>query len=240
MFNNRGVINKAVHSHNLMADGAIVNNALEIFNLLKRIQKSKQLIELSFESLPQYCLTSLLEVNHDTKTLMFDEPNLPVSTQLTNNKPMGKFTLKLSHLPIVFKTEIISNSNELHTSFPEEIYYPQNRNYYRFNTEYIKDTTATVFVSSTTRLPCELLNISLEGVCLRLPYSYAKLFQVNKMIDDIYIELPNESGFSISAKVQNARIVDNYSNIALGLQIQQRKPKIEKVIQQFIFKTENI
>lgn len=128
----------------------------------------------------------------------------------------------------------------MHTYFPDEIYYPQNRNYYRFSIEYIKDIRATVFLSSTTRLPCELLNISLDGICLRFPYSYAKLFQVNQLIDDIYIELPNQNGFSISAKVQNARTVKNYSNIAVGLQIQQQKPNIEKVIQQFIFRTENV
>ena len=59
------------------------------------------------------------------------------------------------------------------------------------------------------------------------------------LIDDIYIELPNQSGFSISAKIQNTRTVKNYSNIAVGLQIQQQKSNIEKVIQQFIFRTEN-
>ncbi len=221
-------------------NSALVNNALEIFNLLKNIQKSKQLISLSFASLPQYCLTSLLEVHHDTKILIFDEPNPQPSSRLTKTKEKAKFTLKLDQLPIVFETKIISNNNELQTNFPNEIYYPQNRSYYRFNTEYINDIRTTVFFSSTTQLPCELLNISLDGICLRFPYSYAKLFQVNQLIDDIYIELPNQNGFSISAKVQNARTVKNYSNIDVGLQIQQQKPNIEKVIQQFIFRTENV
>jgi len=224
----------------LNINSALVKNTLEIFNLLKNIKKSKQLISLSFASLPQYCLTSLLEVHHDTKTLIFDEPNPKLSSKLTDTKTKAKFTLKLEQLPIIFEANIISNNNELHTNFPNEIYYPQNRSYYRFSTEYIKDIRATVFLSSTTRLSCEVLNISLEGICLRFPYSYAKLFQVNKLIDDIYIELPNQSGFSISAKVQNARTVKNYSNIAVGLQIQQQKPNIEKVIQQFIFRTENV
>ena len=190
--------------------------------------------------MPQYCLTSLLEVHHDTKILIFDEPNPQPSSKLTNTKSKAKFTLKLARLPIVFETKIISNNIELKTNFPNEIYYPQNRSYYRFSTEYINDIKTTVFLSSTTRLPCELLNISLNGICLRLPYSYAKLFQINQLIDDIYIELPNQSGFSISAKVQNARTVKNYSNIAVGLRIHQQKPSIEKVIQQFIFQTENV
>ncbi|MCK4864733.1 MAG: flagellar brake protein [Gammaproteobacteria bacterium] len=224
----------------LNINSVLVNNALEIFNLLKNIQKSKQLISLSFSSLPQYCLTSLLEVHHDTKTLIFDEPNPLPSSKLTDSKAKAKFTLKLDQLPIIFEANIILNNNELHTNFPNEIYYPQNRNHYRFSTEYIKDIRATVFLSSTTRLPCELLNISLDGICLRFSYSYAKLFQVNQLVDDIYIELPNQNGFSISAKVQNARTVKNYSNIAVGLQIQQQKPGIEKVIQQFIFQTEKV
>lgn len=217
-----------------------VNNTLEIFNLLKKIQKSNQLIALSFESLPQYCLTSLLEVSHDSKTLIFDEPNPQPSSKLTNKKNKAKFSLKLDHLPIIFETKITKNNNELHTDFPKEIYYPQNRNYYRFSTKYIKDINATVFLSSTTRLPCELLNISLNGICLRFPFSYAKLFQVNKLIDDIYVELPDQSRFSLSAKVQNTRIVRNYSYIEIGLEIQQQKQSVEKVIQQFIFQTENI
>jgi len=198
----------------LNINSALVNNALEIFNLLKNIQKSKQLISLSFVSLPQYCLTSLLEVHHDTKSLIFDEPNPRPSSKLTDTKTKAKFTLKLDQLPIIFEANIILNNNELHTNFPNYIYYPQNRSYYRFSTEYIKNIRATVFLSSTTRLPCEVLNISLDGICLRFSYSYAKLFQVNQLIDDIYIELSNQSGFSISG--------------------------IEKVIQQFIFQTENV
>ncbi len=224
----------------MLNNSALVNNALEIFNLLKNIEKSKQLISLSFESLPQYCLTSLLEVHHDTKILIFDEPNPQPSSKLTDTKAKAKFTLKLAQLSIVFETKIISNNNELQTNFPNEIYYPQNRSYYRLSTEYINDIKITVFLSSTTRLPCELLNISLDGICLRFPCSHAQLFQVNQLIDDIYIELPNQSGFSISAKVQNSRIVKNYTGIAIGLQIQQQKPNIEKVIQQFIFRTENV
>lgn len=52
-----------------------VKNTLEIYNLLKNIQKSKQLISLSFKSLPQLCLTSLLDVQQDKQILIFDEPN---------------------------------------------------------------------------------------------------------------------------------------------------------------------
>jgi len=217
----------------------IVKNSLDIFNLLKKIQKSKQLIELSFESLPQYSLTSLLEVDHKQKTLVFDEPNPLPSTQLTNKKTNVKFELKLEQLPIIFETKIISTEGELYTNFPREIYYPQNRHYFRLSTESL-DVRATVFLSSTTRLPCELINISLNGICLRFPYSYASLFQANKVVNDIYIELPNQNGFSVSAKIQNSRIVKNYANIDIGLQVLQQKPKIEKVIQQFIFRTESI
>lgn len=224
----------------MLNNSAFVNNELEVFNLLKNIQKSRQLISLSFDSLPQYCLTSLLEVHHDTKVLIFDEPNPQPGSKLTEKKNKAKFSLKLDHLPVTFETKIISNNNELQTTFPEEIHYPQNRSYYRFNTENINNIRATVFLTSTARLPCELLNISLDGVCLRFPYSYAKLFQVNQLIDDIYIELPDQNGFSISAKVQNARIVRNHTNIAVGFQIQQQKPNIEKVIQQFIFRSENM
>lgn len=224
---------------------ASIKNNLDIFNLLKNIQKSKQLISLSFDALPQYCLTSLLEVHYDAKVLKFDEPNPGLTSKLIEKKDHAYFSLKLDHLPVRFKSKLISGNsrnknNDLYTLFPEEIFYPQNRNYYRLSTELFEEINATIFLSSTKRIPCHLINISLNGLCIRLPFSLASLFPVNKVINDIYIELPNQRGFSISAKIQNTRIKNNYANIDLGLQIQQHKPNIEKSIQQFIFRSENI
>ena len=184
-------------------------------------------------------------MHYDAKVLVFDEPNPGISNNLLNTKKEAQFSLKLDRLPITFKSTLISGNdknkyNDLYTLFPKEIYYPQNRHYYRFNTEFIDDINATIFLSSTKRLPCQLTNISLNGLCLRFPYSYASMFKVNKVIDDIYIELPGHGGFSISAKIQNTRIENSYSNIAVGLQIEQQKPIVEKMIQQFIFRSENI
>ena len=220
-----------------------ITDSLEIFSLLKRIQKAKQLISLSFESLPRYALTSLLEIHHDTNVLVFDEPNPAVSNKLITAKNEAEFSLKLEQLPVSFKAEIIStqqgnNTNRLYTHFPQEIYYPQNRTYYRFRTEFIDDINTTIFFFFSKRLECELVNISLSGLCLRLPYSYASMFKVNNVINDIYIQLANKAGFSVSAKVQNTRIENNYANIVIGLQVHKQKPRIEKAIQRFIFHAE--
>lgn len=224
-------------------NNALIKDKLEIYNLLKNIQKSRQLISLSFDSLPQHCLTSLLEVNHDARVLAFDEPNPSLSEKLAKSKHEVTLSLKLDSIPVLFKTGLIFNhcknlNSSLCSHFPEEIYYPQNRHYYRFNTENINKINSTVYLSATKKLPCQLINISLHGLCLRLPYSFAAMFQVKQYIDDIYIELPNQNGFSVSAKVQNTRIENNYNYIALGLQIDQQKMTIEKTIQQFIFQNE--
>jgi len=224
---------------------AQVINTLEIYNLLKNIQKSKQLISLSFKSLPQLCLTSLLDVQQDNKILIFDEPNPALTSTQIEKRNEVEFSLKLEKLPIIFKTRFIlnkteKNTDELRAYFPKEIYYPQNRCYYRFRTEFIDDINITIFLSSTVRLSSQLLNISLNGLCLCLPYSLAGKFKLNQLIEDIYIQLPEQPGFSVSAKIKNSRTENNYANIALGLEIQQPKPCIEKTIQQFIFRTENI
>lgn len=220
-----------------------VESALEIFNLLKKIQKSRQLIELSFESPPQQYLTSLLSVQRDEKTLIFDEPNPQLSSKLTESVKEVQFSLKLGQLPVKFKTILSlkqNDSNKLLTPFPKTIYYPQHRQCYRFRTEFINDIKATIFLSSAKRLSCKLLNISLKGICLSFPYSFAKIFQINQYIDDIYIQLPQQNGFSISAKVMNSREVNNYNNIAVGFEILEQKSNIEKIIQRFIFRTENL
>jgi len=225
-------------------NSTLVKTPLETYNLLKRIQKSKQLIALSFKALPKHSLTSLLEVHHDTKVLIFDEPNPALSSKLISSKDEAEFSLKLDGLPVKFNAKFILNNNkevsDLYTPFPEEIYYPQNRKFHRFRTEFIDDVSAKIYLSSTRQLSCLLINISLNGLCLRLPYSFASMFHLNQLIDDIYIQLPNQKGFSISANIQNARIENNYSHIALGLQIRERKSNIEKTIQKFIFRTENI
>jgi len=229
-----------------MTDSSVtLINSLEIISLLKRIQSSKQLVSLSFKSLPQYCLTSLLEVHADTKVLVFDEPNPQVSKKLLHSKNAAKFSLKLQNLPISFSTEMISapqsgEVNNLYTHFPKEIYYPQSRAYYRFHTEFVHDINTTVYLSSSQRLECELINISLEGLCLRLPFSFYNVLKLNQILDDIHIQLPGEKVFSVSAKIRNSHIEKNYSNVIIGLQIQQQQQRIEKVIQQFIFRTETL
>ena len=222
-----------------------VTNSLEIYNLLKNIQKSKQLISLSLDSLPQYSLTSLLEVNHDTKVLIFDEPNPLPNQKLLATKNEAEFSLKLEKLPIKFKTKFILNNvtngfKNLYTPFPENIYYPQNRSFYRFRTEFVENINATIFLSLKRRLPCQLINISLNGICLRIPYSLASMFEINQFINDIYIQLPEQNGFSISAKIKNVQIVNNYTNMDIGLQIQEQTTSIEKIIQQFIFRSESM
>ncbi len=226
-------------------DSAHIKNSLEIYNLLKKIQKSRQLITFSNESTHQQYLTALLEVHHNDKKLIFDEPNPQPDTKLIESKNEAHFSLKLDQLPVKFKTTVsLSNSeeknSELLAAFPQQIYYPQNRKYYRFRTDFIDDIAITIFLSSTKRLACKLVNISLKGICLRFPYSFANLFQINRLIDDIYIKLPEQNEFSISAKVNNLRIVNNHNNIAVGLEILGQKSSIEKIIQQFIFRRENI
>ena len=156
------------------------------------------------------------------------------------------FSLKLEKLPIKFKTNFILNSkkensfNDLYAPFPKEIHYPQKRRYYRLSTESINEIEATIYFSSQKKLPCKLINISLKGFRLHIPFSFASMFQINQQIDDVYIQLPEQNGFSISASIKNARIENNYTNVALGLEIQQQKPAIEKIIQQFIFRAKSV
>lgn len=224
----------------LNTDNAFVTSPLEIFSLLNRIQKSRQLISITFDGLPQHCLTSLLEVNHETQTLVFDEPNPSISSKLIATKKTAQFSLKLEQLTINFSTRLsTSNDQNISASFPEKIFYPQNRQYYRFKTESISDINITIFFSAARKLECQLLNISLAGLCIRIPYSFASIFNKNQILDDIYIQLPNGENFSVSATIQNARIEKKFSSIAVGLKINQQLARNEKTIQQFIFRAEN-
>lgn len=221
-----------------------VTNRLQIYSLLQRIHKSNQLISLSFESLPHYCITALLDLHPDAKVLVFDEANPEISETLLNTKNTAEFSLKLEQLPVSFKSRTISmrevnGINRLYTHYPTEIYYPQNRHYFRFQTKLIHGIDTSISISSTHRLECELINISVQGVCLSFPIIQAPLILKKQIIDDIYIQLPFEDGFSLSAKVKNSRITNKNSNILMGLQFHHPKPDIEKIIQQFIFRTEN-
>jgi c-di-GMP-binding flagellar brake protein YcgR len=222
---------------NKQKNALLVDNT-EIFNLLKNIQKSKQLISVSFESLPLYCLTILLDVHHDARVLIFDESNPKISDKLIKNKTEAEFSLKLERLPVVFKSKLISNTKKpdiLYAHFPDEIYYPQNRRNYRFHTEFMDEINASIVFSANETLNCQLVNISISGLCLRFPNSAAPLLHVDNLIDDIYIKLPNSSGFSVSAKVQFKRYEHSNSNIAVGMQINHRNASTEKAIQQFIY-----
>lgn len=224
-------------------NSAYIHNPIEIYNLLKNIQKSRQIIAVSFGSNYPQSLTSLLEVNHNKKTLLFDEPNPVLNSkqmELANN---AQLSLKYEQLPVSFTTSLsllnTDTDSSLHAPFPTEIYYPQNRKFYRFSTNFVKDIETTIFLSSEKRLTCKLMNISLNGLNLQLPYAFAKAFQSKQVINDIYIQLPKQTGFSVAAKIKNSRIVNNYNNISLGLEILEQNPAIEKSIQQFIYRSEN-
>ncbi len=223
---------------------AYIKNPIEIYNLLKNIQKSRQIIAVSFGSNYPQSLTSLLEVNHNKKTLLLDEPNPALNSKLMALANNAQFSLKYEQLPVSFTTSLsllnTDTDSSLRAPFPTEIYYPQNRKFYRFSTDFVKDIDTTIFLSSEKRLTCKLMNISLNGLNLQLPYAFAKAFQSKQVINDIYIQLPKQTGFSVSAKIKNSRIVNNYNNISLGLEILEQNPAIEKSIQQFIYRSENI
>lgn len=215
-----------------------LTDKLEVFNLLKSVQKAKQTISVSFESLPQYCLTILLEVHHDAEVLIFDECNPQISTKLIENKNEAEFSLKLDNLPVEFTSELIlmkAKPHSLYAHFPKEIYYPQNRNSYRYKTEFMNDIDAIIFLPAKKRLNCSLINISANGLCLRFAHGEAPSFQVNNLINDIYIKLPSIDGFSISAKIQYKKFEHKNANVSLGLMIHNQKSSTEKAIQQFIF-----
>ncbi len=225
------------------ANNELVKSPLQIYNLLKNILKSRQMIDVSFAGLPQYCLTSLLEVDNERKVLHFDEPNPLPDYKLLENKTEARFSLRLERLPVIFKSRITCSNqkateNDLFVHFPEEIYYPQKRFFYRFDTSWISDIEATIYLANNKKIPAKLENISLNGMCLRLPYAFASLFQPGRRIEDLYIELPGQKGFSITTRVINTRIENNYHDIMLGLEIEEQKNSIEKTIQQFILRTE--
>lgn len=216
----------------------LVLDKLEVFNLLKCIQKSKQTISVSFESLPQYCLTILLDIHHKAEVLIFDECNPRISEKLIGNKNEVNFSLKLEKVPVEFTSKLIpmkSKPHSLYAHFPTEIYYPQNRNSYRCRTEFIKNIDAIIYLTGKKQLNCNLINISANGLCLRFSHSAAPHFQVNNLINDIYIKLPSIDGFSISAKIQYKKFEHKNANVSLGLMIHNQKSSNEKTIQQFIF-----
>ena len=216
----------------------LLTDKLELFNLLKSVQKAKQTVSVSFKSLPKYCLTILLEVHHDAEVLIFDECNPQISTKLIENKNEAEFSLKLESLPVEFTSKLISmkeKPHSLYAHFPKEIYYPQSRNSYRYKTEFINDINAVIFLPTKKQLNCNLINISANGLCIRFAHSSAQSFQVNSLIDDIYIKLPSIDGFSISAKIQYKKFEHKNADVSLGLMIHNQKASTEKAIQQFIF-----
>ena len=216
----------------------LIKDKLEVFNLIKSIQKSRQLISVSFKALPKYCLTLLLDIHKDADILVFDESNPKVTTKLIENKNEAEFSLKLEQLPVIFKSELIVNNNKpnlLYAHFPKEIYYPQNRRNYRYRTEFMDNIRTTIFLSAQKKLNCILINISLGGLCLRFPYSTTNKFHLNQLIDDIQIKFPDSKGFSVSAKIQFKHYDHSNANVALGLQINHKNASTEKAIQQFIY-----
>ena len=215
-----------------------IKNKLEIFNLLKNIQKSRQIISVSFDSLPHHCITLLLDIHHGAKILVFDETNPKISQKLIENKSHAEFSLKLDNLPIKFKSKLISNNykpDHLYAHFPEEMYYPQNRNSFRYKTEFLNGANASIQLKPGKQLDCTLVNISVHGLCLRFAHKDAPLFLISNLIKDIHIKLPHTNDFTIAAKVQFKRYETSNANMTLGLHIHEQHPSIEKTIQQFIF-----
>lgn len=215
-----------------------IKKELEIFNLLKNIQKSRQIISVSFDGLPNHCITLLLDIHHGANILVFDETNPALPPRLIENKGHAEFSLKLNNVPVKFKSKLLSNKNKpelLYAHFPKEIYYPQNRNNFRYKTEFMDGVDAVINLDSNKKLDCTLINISANGLCIRFAHKDSTLFQVSNLINDIRIKLPHGNGFSVVAKVQFKRYETSSANTILGLHIENQQSSTEKAIQQFIF-----
>lgn len=215
-----------------------LKNKLEIFNLLKNIQKSRQLISISFDGLPNHCITILLDIHNRANILVFDESNPKLSTRLIENKGNAVFSLKLDNLPVNFSCQLLTNQNkpgQLYAHFPNEIYYPQNRNSFRYRTEFLDGVNAVINLSTNKQLDCTLVNISVNGLCIRLAHKDAPSFKVNNLINEIRVKLSDASDFTVAAKIQFTRYESSSSHMTLGLHIHNQKRNIEKTIQQFIY-----
>lgn len=219
-----------------------VKNPLEIIALLKNIQRARQLVSVSLDGLPEHALSSLLDVQMDKRVLVFDETNPSLDSDYLLSKKWLDFNLRLNGLPVSFKTRVIpqiNDNNFIYTEFPEEIYYPQYRQFYRYQTEFLEDLKATLYLSSTNRIECKLVDISLQGLSISLPVRFAPIFRENQFVNDIFIQLPTHESFSIAAIVKNIRKPQGTeNNIVVGLEIHQQQKRIEKIIQQFIFRSE--
>lgn len=222
-----------------------VESRREIIALLRGIREKKQLVRLAVMGESDVCVTSVLDVDPDTDSLLLDS-----SVDRAQNRRMADarrvaFETSLDKIRIMFDSETLTETTyedrpALRMDIPETLIRLQRREYYRMETPVSNPIKVSVRTRLGETFVLPLADISCGGVAI-LDNQHQLGDGIGETFDNCVIDVPEIGNVTTSLQVRNyieMTLLNGKTNRRVGCQFVNISRGNLAAVQKYITKLE--
>jgi len=205
-----------------------VESRREIIALLNQIGEKHQLVRMLIKGEADVCVTTVLEVDPDTNTIVFDRSIDPLQNERILASGQVRCETTLDKIRILFTAENVrstefENGMALRAGIPPTLIRLQRREYYRMETPVSNPVRAVIPLppilgGGSAVFP--LHDISCGGIAI-LDNKLQLGAAIGTTLPDCRVELPEIGPVTVSLQVRNVldfTLLNNKTNRRIGLQ----------------------
>lgn len=205
-----------------------VGSRREIVSMLRQIGEKKQLIRMLVNGESDVAVTSILEVDEETDTIVLDRSLDPLQNERIAAAGSAMCETTLDKIRILFTAEGLADATHagapaLRADIPPTLIRLQRREYYRMTTPVSSPVRALIPLPPETGVGVgafPLHDISVGGIAI-LDNRLQLGATVGRVYEDCRIELPEIGPITASLQIRNSldiTLLNNRSNRRLGCQ----------------------
>ena len=222
-----------------------VESRREIIALLRGIREKKQLVRLAVMGESDVCVTSVLDVDPDTDSLLLDSSvDRAQNRRMTEAKRVA-FESSLDKIRIMFDSETLSETTyedrpALRMDIPETLIRLQRREFYRMETPVSNPVKVSVKTSLGETFVLPLADISCGGIAI-LDNQHQLGDGIGETIENCVIDVPEIGNVTTSLQVRNyieMTLLNGKTNRRVGCQFVNISRGNLAAVQKYITKLE--
>ena len=204
----------------LSSSEQIITSLAQRSQVLRRLLDNRCLLSVSLAGQKEIFLSAILSVNRRDSTFDIDELNPTVEQGVLLASPLINITGQLQGVSVRFSTSIsqiqtIDGDAYYVLTFPEKIFYAQQREYYRIYISMLRRPSIRLEFDDQEYNSGEIANISLGGVLAVLPRD-VKLTTGDR-VPNCNIKFNNEEEITATIEIRHQRVHPKTGQIEAGL-----------------------
>lgn len=215
-----------------------------VFALNDLIQRG-ELVTVSFNGGADLILTTLLSVDQDDDTLVFDWGGSESVNRKLLQSGRNIFIAKPDGIKVQFVTEradetVFGDKKAFVTDLPEKLVRLQRREYYRVATPVGHPLLCRVPAQDGEPVSLPIHDLSVGGIGLTL-HQATKLFEAGTALPEISVQLPEQGEVRCAAQARHVTPVDTLAAhpiIRVGLRLEKPPHVMQARIQRYIVELE--